>query len=104
LPPGEEFWLKQLGFIAFDKPRAAKPNSGMNYRHSYHAGNFADVFKHVWLTRLLIYLKRKDAPFRYLDTHAGIGRYDLTAEPAERTGEWRGGIGLLSRATLSRAA
>jgi 23S rRNA (adenine2030-N6)-methyltransferase len=75
----------------------------MNYRHHYHAGNFADVFKHVWLTRLLIYLKRKDAAFRYLDTHAGAGRYDLTAEPAERTGEWRDGIGLLAQAALPGA-
>jgi 23S rRNA (adenine2030-N6)-methyltransferase len=48
------------------------------YRHQFHAGNFADVFKHALLTRLLILLGRKDKPYLYLDTHAGTGRYDLT--------------------------
>ncbi len=67
----------------------------MNYRHAYHAGNFADVFKHALLTRILIYLMRKDAPLRYLDTHSGVGRYDLSSEEALRTGEWRDGIGRL---------
>jgi len=65
----------------------------MNYRHAFHAGNFADVFKHALLARLLVYLARKDAPFRVIDTHAGEGAYDLSADEAERTGEWRGGIG-----------
>jgi 23S rRNA (adenine2030-N6)-methyltransferase len=64
----------------------------MNYRHAYHAGNFADVFKHAILARILDYLMRKDAPLRYLDTHAGIGRYDLSGDEASRTGEWRDGI------------
>lgn len=73
----------------------------MNYRHHFHAGNFADVFKHVLLTRLLVYLAQKDKPFGYLDTHAGIGRYDLAAEPSQRTGEWRAGIGRLLGARLS---
>ena len=45
----------------------------MNYRHAFHAGNFADVFKHAMLSRILAYLMRKDAPLRYLDTHAGVG-------------------------------
>lgn len=67
----------------------------MNYRHDFHAGNFADVFKHVILTRILIYLMRKPAPFRFIDTHAGAGRYDLSGAEAERTGEWRAGIGRL---------
>jgi 23S rRNA (adenine2030-N6)-methyltransferase len=47
----------------------------VNYRHAYHAGNFADVFKHLLLSRMLIYLALKEAPFRVIDTHAGIGRY-----------------------------
>ncbi len=67
----------------------------MNYRHVYHAGNFADVFKHALLARVLVYLARKDALLRYLDTHAGAGMYRVTADEARRTGEWRGGAGLL---------
>jgi len=68
----------------------------MNYRHGFHAGNFADVFKHALLVRLLIYLAKKDAPFRVIDTHAGEGAYDLSSEEAERTGEWRAGVGRLA--------
>lgn len=64
----------------------------MNYRHVFHAGNFADVFKHVVLSLLLKSLHRKDTPFCYLDTHAGAGRYDLTSEAAQKTGEYRDGI------------
>jgi 23S rRNA (adenine2030-N6)-methyltransferase len=64
----------------------------MNYRHAFHAGNFADVFKHIVLTLLLKSLHRKDTPFCYLDTHAGAGRYDLTSEAAQKTGEYRDGI------------
>ena len=66
----------------------------MNYRHAFHAGNFADCVKHALLVSLLGLLARKPAPFAVLDTHAGRGRYDLLAE-AERTGEWRGGIARL---------
>ena len=73
----------------------------MNYRHAFHAGNFADVFKHAILTRILVYLTRKDTPLRYLDTHAGVGRYDLRALKAEKTGEWRDGIGRLNGATFA---
>ena len=72
----------------------------MNYRHAFHAGNFADVFKHALLARILVYLMRKDAPLRYLDTHSGVGRYDLSGEEALRTGEWRDGIGRLLGADL----
>ncbi|PPD42476.1 MAG: 23S rRNA (adenine(2030)-N(6))-methyltransferase RlmJ [Methylocystis sp.] len=68
----------------------------MNYRHAFHAGNFADVFKHALLARLLVYLTRKDAPFRVIDTHAGEGAYDLASDEAGRTGEWVGGIGRLA--------
>lgn len=69
----------------------------MNYRHAYHAGNFADVVKHIVLARLIEYLKRKDKPFRVIDTHAGIGLYDLSSNEAQKTGEWRDGIGRLAR-------
>jgi len=72
----------------------------MNYRHAFHAGNFADVFKHAVLARILVHLGEKAAPFRVIDTHAGAGLYDLTAEPATRTGEWRDGIGRLFDAAL----
>jgi len=68
----------------------------MNYRHAYHAGNFADVVKHVVLTRIIEYLKRKDAAFRLIDTHAGAGLYDLSSEEAKKTGEWHSGIGRLT--------
>ena len=67
----------------------------MNYRHIYHAGNFADVLKHAVLARLIDYLKLKDKPFRVIDTHAGIGVYDLSSDEAQKTGEWHGGIGRL---------
>lgn len=67
----------------------------MNYRHIFHAGNFADVFKHAVLSLLLKSLQRKDKPFFYLDTHAGAGRYDLASEAAQKTGEYRDGIKLL---------
>ncbi|WP_136620018.1 MULTISPECIES: 23S rRNA (adenine(2030)-N(6))-methyltransferase RlmJ [Mesorhizobium] len=73
----------------------------MNYRHAYHAGNFADVVKHVVLTRLLDYLKQKDKAFRVIDTHAGIGRYDLSSVEAQKTGEWQGGIGRLIEAPFA---
>jgi 23S rRNA (adenine2030-N6)-methyltransferase len=67
----------------------------MNYRHAYHAGNFADVLKHAVLAMVLDYMKRKEAPFRVVDTHAGAGRYALTGVEAGKTGEWQGGIGRL---------
>lgn len=65
------------------------------YRHLFHAGNFADVFKHALLTRLLIALGEKDKPYCYLDTHAGIGRYDLTHAWAQKAREYENGIGRL---------
>ncbi len=70
----------------------------VHYRHSYHAGNFADVFKHVLLVGLLAGLNRKDKPWCFLDTHAGAGDYELGSEGATRTGEWRDGIGRLEDA------
>jgi 23S rRNA (adenine2030-N6)-methyltransferase len=67
----------------------------MNYRHAFHAGNFADVLKHVVLIMLIEHLKKKPAPFFYLDTHAGRGLYDLSEAQAQRSGEYKGGIGRL---------
>jgi 23S rRNA (adenine2030-N6)-methyltransferase len=64
----------------------------MNYRHSYHAGSFADVIKHVTLTALITALHRKETPICYIDTHAGIGFYDLFSEFAEKKKEYTDGI------------
>lgn len=68
----------------------------MNYRHAYHAGNHADVLKHVLLARVMEHLKKKAKPFRFIDAHAGIGVYDLGGVEAGKTGEWEGGIGKLA--------
>jgi 23S rRNA (adenine2030-N6)-methyltransferase len=69
----------------------------LNYRHAFHAGNFADVTKHALLVRILVHLRKKTTPFFVLDTHAGRGLYDLAGEAATRTGEWQGGIGRLDK-------
>ncbi|MBD8476220.1 23S rRNA (adenine(2030)-N(6))-methyltransferase RlmJ [Pseudomonas sp. CFBP 8770] len=71
----------------------------MNYRHAFHAGNHADVFKHIVLTRLIALMSRKEQPFAYIDTHAGLGLYDLHGDQATRTGEWLEGIARLWQAT-----
>jgi 23S rRNA (adenine2030-N6)-methyltransferase len=67
----------------------------MNYRHAYHAGNFADVLKHASLVAVLLHLRKKEAPFAVIDCHGGRGLYDLTAEEANKTGEAAAGIGRL---------
>ncbi|HEY4988964.1 MAG TPA: 23S rRNA (adenine(2030)-N(6))-methyltransferase RlmJ, partial [Opitutaceae bacterium] len=71
----------------------------MNYRHSFHAGNFADVLKHALLVRLMRSLQRKEKGFVVVDTHAGRGRYDLSAaaegDSKAREPEWPDGIGRL---------
>jgi 23S rRNA (adenine2030-N6)-methyltransferase len=67
-------------------------NAAMNYRHIYHAGNFADVAKHVGLVYCLDAMKRKDAAFFVLDTHAGRGYYDLRGAEAQKSGEAERGI------------
>ncbi|HET9616850.1 MAG TPA: 23S rRNA (adenine(2030)-N(6))-methyltransferase RlmJ [Pseudolabrys sp.] len=72
----------------------------MNYRHAFHAGSFADVFKHAVLCRLLDYLREKPAAFRVIDTHAGAGVYDLASPEATRGGEWHDGIARLAAAPL----
>ena len=67
----------------------------MNYRHSYHAGNFADVVKHLAEVAVLTHLAKKDAPFAVIDSHAGRGLYDLGADEARKTGESGAGIARL---------
>lgn len=67
----------------------------LSYRHSYHAGNHADVLKHIVLTLCINALKEKEKPFLYLDTHSGVGRYLLKSEHSEKTGEYLSGINLL---------
>lgn len=64
----------------------------MNYRHAYHAGNFADCLKHAALVAALSHLRKKEAPFVFIDTHAGRGLYDLGGEQALKTGEAKDGI------------
>jgi 23S rRNA (adenine2030-N6)-methyltransferase len=71
----------------------------MNYRHAFHAGNFADVFKHAVLGRILAYLAEKPAAYRVIDTHAGAGLYDLSSSEATRGNEWRAGIGRVIEAS-----
>jgi 23S rRNA (adenine2030-N6)-methyltransferase len=76
----------------------------MNYRHAFHAGNFADVVKHAVLCRVLTHLREKPAAFRVIDTHAGTGLYDLGGIEAGKTQEWRDGIDRLWRTELDTAA
>ena len=71
----------------------------MNYRHAFHAGSFVDVFKHAILARILVYLMRKEAPFRFIDTHAGAGRYDFSGPEAKRSPEWLDGVAPLVKAS-----
>ena len=65
----------------------------LSYRHAYHAGNTADVLKHIVLLALLDHMRSKDKGFKYIDTHAGAGAYSLHSEFAEKTAEWQRGIG-----------
>ena len=70
----------------------------MNYRHGFHAGSFSDVLKHAILARIFVHLARKDAAFRFIDTHAGAGRYDFSSAEAKRSPEWREGVARLMKA------
>jgi 23S rRNA (adenine2030-N6)-methyltransferase len=72
----------------------------VNYAHAFHAGSFADVFKHAVLCRILAYLRGKPAAFRVIDSHAGAGLYDLAGPEAARGGEWHDGIEKLLAAVL----
>lgn len=67
----------------------------MNYRHAYHAGNFADVTKHLALVAILLHLQKKESPFAVIDTHAGRGLYDLSSTESARTHEAANGISRL---------
>ncbi len=80
-------------------PVQCKKPKGVNYRHAFHAANYADVFKHALLVRLARALQRKEKGFLFVDTHAGRGRYDLSraarGDSRDRQPEWPGGIGRL---------
>lgn len=76
----------------------------MNYRHLYHAGGHVDVFKHAVLAMLVVHLLKKPTPFVVLDTHSGIGLYDLAADEAVRTGEAADGIGRIIGTEIPSAA
>lgn len=67
----------------------------LSYQHGFHAGNFADVLKHLVSAQILLYLTEKDKPFFYLDTHSGSGGYKLNTEQAQKTVEYTNGIGKL---------
>ncbi|NRA25071.1 MAG: 23S rRNA (adenine(2030)-N(6))-methyltransferase RlmJ [Oleispira sp.] len=73
----------------------------LSYRHSYHAGNFADVLKHIVLLECLEHFNKKDAPFDYIDTHSGAGLYDLRSANANKTAEYKEGIAKLKRVDFS---
>jgi 23S rRNA (adenine2030-N6)-methyltransferase len=75
----------------------------MNYRHAFHAGNHTEVFKHAALSLVLEHLLAKPQPFAVLDTHAGVGLYDLTSEPAQKTREFEQGAAKLYGAPLEAA-
>ncbi|KAE9531029.1 23S rRNA (adenine(2030)-N(6))-methyltransferase RlmJ [Testudinibacter aquarius] len=64
----------------------------LSYRHSFHAGNHADVLKHIVLLRIIRALQQKEKGFFYLDTHAGVGRYSLNTYEAEKTAEYQEGV------------
>lgn len=69
----------------------------LSYRHSYHAGNFADVLKHIVLIECLEHFNKKATPFDYIDTHSGAGLYDLRSANANKTAEYKEGIAKLKR-------
>lgn len=70
----------------------------LSYRHSFHAGNFADVIKHIVVIEILEHLVTKDSPFDYIDTHAGAGVYDLSSKHASKLQEYTQGVGKLNKA------
>ena len=76
----------------------------MKYRHQYHAGNFADVHKHVLLLEVLTALTRKDKGLLFVDTHAGRGQYELHPGDAQHPAEWQSGVAKLLAATPRHAA
>lgn len=76
----------------------------LSYRHSFHAGNHADVLKHIVQSLILNALQQKDKPFVYHDTHSGVGRYDLTHEWSEKTGEYKQGIARIWQQNVTPSA
>jgi 23S rRNA (adenine2030-N6)-methyltransferase len=96
--------IRLTGSIEFYARSSVRIAIAMNYRHAFHAGNFADVVKHAVLTRLLVRLCGKPAAYRAIDTHAGAGLYDLAGPEAARSGEWRNGIERLLGARIEGAA
>lgn len=78
-----------------------QPETMLSYRHAFHAGNHADVLKHLILYLVLEYFNRKDKPYWYIDTHAGAGLYRLDGSEAQKVGEYRQGIAKLQAAALS---
>lgn len=74
----------------------------LSYRHGYHAGNHADVFKHLVQFQLISHLKKKAKPFIYLDTHSGGGRYDLSSDFANKTEEYKTGVAPLLEQRLGQ--
>jgi 23S rRNA (adenine2030-N6)-methyltransferase len=76
----------------------------MNYRHAFHAGNFADVVKHALLARVVAHLRKKETAFRVIDTHAGTALTDLRSDEARRGGEWQDGIGRVWRHSFDSGA
>ncbi len=68
----------------------------LSYRHSFHAGNFADVLKHIVQLEITVHLLKKNKPFDYIDTHAGAGMYDLKSYEASKLSEFKRGVGLLN--------
>lgn len=73
----------------------------LSYRHAFHAGNFADVLKHLIQVEILSYLQQKDKPFVYFDTHSGAGLYSLSSEEAGKNAEYMNGIGILRQHSLA---
>ncbi|MCB1604848.1 MAG: 23S rRNA (adenine(2030)-N(6))-methyltransferase RlmJ, partial [Xanthomonadales bacterium] len=68
----------------------------LSYRHSFHAGNFADLLKHIVLVEILQHLTQKDTAFEYIDTHSGVGLYDLQSSDSQKLHEYTEGIGKLN--------
>src|SRR5690554_7525441 len=94
-PPPQPKTIRNSQADGLECARSQASGIPMNYRHSFHAGNHADVLKHAVLLRMLTLMQRKESPLCYLDSHAGTALYDLLGEDASRTGEYLDGIGRL---------
>src|SRR4051812_34758291 len=85
-------WTECCGCRLFTQERQGRKRTELNYWHAFHAGGYTEVFKHAVLVLLLEHLLLKETPFFVLDSHAGVGRYDLESDEALRTGEAASGI------------